>query len=421
MGTIMATVMARTKRTMLRLRSQMFLRALVSLSLFSVLSWFIVSWGVANHLAQRSPENALFMQPDNTEALDARAARLLLTGGGSSESNAAASARDAQKSLGRDATSGVAYRVMGFVYDARGNTRRARALIQFASLSSRRDLPTELWMINDMVAKNDAVGALRHFDAALRTTTAAADILYPVLVGALVEPSLVKPVAVILNRRPAWAADFLSLAVENGLSRENVKSLLGELDEKSGLVTDRLVDQFIRRLYREGRFEEAFSQYCRGCPQAIFPNGDFEKTLRDIPFEWNASTLTDRSSSRVRLANGETALRFAADAEAEGAVGSQQLLLAPGRFDLSFFTGSGIWQDHHKPFVELSCIEPSVVLLRQEIAKGGLQSKEFEVPAGCKLLKFELLVRPQHGVQGLEGWIDKIAIFPLDRRLHGRP
>ena len=53
---------------------------------------------------------------------------------------------------------------------------QGEALFHFASSLSRRDVPTQLWLIEDAVRKNDIPGALSHYDAALRSSLASQQI-----------------------------------------------------------------------------------------------------------------------------------------------------------------------------------------------------------------------------------------------------
>lgn len=383
--------------------------------LILMLSWLIVSRGVANHLAQQSPALALEFQSNNTEALDARAAQLIGLEGSTSDQVVGVAAEAAKQSLSRDATSAVAYRVLGFGYDARGEKQHARTLIRFASSCSRRDLSTQLWMINELVSQDDANGALVHFDAALRTSTIASSILFPVLVNASVEPSLIGPIASVLNRKPAWANDFLSLVVENGQNEANISRLLASLHPKTGMYTVQLADQFIRRLYREGNASEALALYRLKGDRTLFPNGDFSHPARDVPFQWQASTLSDRSSWHDSIANGENVLSFSTVPSAEGPIGSQHLVLAPGHYQLSYLTGRGRWDGLRPPYVTLRCDSSTSVVLRQAMAPNGLHRKEFDVAPECTKVLFEIIVQTQADQEGLEGWIDKVSIIRVDR------
>ncbi|MDT9096849.1 hypothetical protein RSW32_26335, partial [Escherichia coli] len=71
-----------------------------------------------------------------------------------------------------------------------GDVGAARRLFAYGQRLSRRDNSTQLWAIEDAVARNDIPDVLRHYDVALRTSPNLADILYPVLASASADPAI---------------------------------------------------------------------------------------------------------------------------------------------------------------------------------------------------------------------------------------
>ena len=100
-----------------------------------------------------------------------------------------------RRALARDLTQVQAIEQRALDEALSGNSGRARRLFALSDRLSRRSLPTRLWLIQDAVDRGNVAGALRNFDIALRTTTDAQPILFPVLAKAAADPTLTNPLA----------------------------------------------------------------------------------------------------------------------------------------------------------------------------------------------------------------------------------
>lgn len=90
---------------------------------------------------------------------------------------------------------------------------------------SRRDVGTELFMIEDAVRRNDAAGALEYYDTALRVGQSSRTLLYPVLTEALNEPLVRQRFVPFLNSPPPWLESFLRFAVSNSTNPSSMVEL----------------------------------------------------------------------------------------------------------------------------------------------------------------------------------------------------
>ncbi|MFV3464693.1 hypothetical protein ACNJFH_21305, partial [Mycobacterium tuberculosis] len=88
--------------------------------------------------------------------------------------------RLAQAALQRDPMSVRAVSTLAFLAAEKGNAVQAARLLAYSERLSRRDLPTQLALIETKVQANDVVGALVHYDRALRTSKTSEAILVPV-------------------------------------------------------------------------------------------------------------------------------------------------------------------------------------------------------------------------------------------------
>ncbi len=84
-----------------------------------------------------------------------------------------------------------------------------RKLFQLSEQISRRDLATETWLIEDAVSRDNIGEVLQHYDRALSVRPRAGEALFPVLVGAVSDPSIRGALAPYLRADRPWAASFL--------------------------------------------------------------------------------------------------------------------------------------------------------------------------------------------------------------------
>ena len=128
------------------------------------LAWLSFIHAVANITWQQQPDLALSFVPDHPLALSRKADELF-----AEKQDAATLAKVeamAKQSLRGGALNPVAIRLLGYVADMRGDEKKARELMLLSQKVSRRDFGTQLWLIEDAVARGDKKQALYHYDIA---------------------------------------------------------------------------------------------------------------------------------------------------------------------------------------------------------------------------------------------------------------
>ena len=209
-----------------------------------VVSAFCVQNGIAAYAREDSPELTLAVAPSDARAMSAWAGQIQLILGRINDPEAIALARAA---LRRDTTLATPYRVLGLAREAVGDLSGADRFVGFASKLSRRDVATQLWLINRAVDRNDVSDAVGHFDTALRTSDAATDILFPILVNALSEPEVVDAVAPRLLTAP-WAQDFIAKAIDTGSSMPGILALAEAMNRERRPFSPDTMRQLANRL-----------------------------------------------------------------------------------------------------------------------------------------------------------------------------
>jgi hypothetical protein len=167
----------------------------------------------------------------------------------------------AKQSLRGGALNPVAIRLLGYVADVRGDREKARELMLLSQKVSRRDFGTQLWLIEDAVARNDKKQALYHYDIALRTTPSSFPILLPTLIGALDDPEVRAGLVPHVRAAPQWLPSFLSEAIATSANPANVADVLikaGNLPDLDSYTA--ISNSLLQKLATASKFS-AFRQY----------------------------------------------------------------------------------------------------------------------------------------------------------------
>jgi len=374
--------------------------------------------GVAGVSRDRAPQRALQWWPEDSRALTELAVQAL----GEGELGQRRRAGDiARQAIRRDPLSSNAYAILALAR-AEDNASAARAMAYSASLS-RRNLIPQLWFIEEAVRRNDIGRALHHYDIALRTSSRAPEILFPILAQAVREEALASALARLLARDPSWKRDFLLHAITNAPD----VGAIGDLSLRSASIghpfEPSLDSLLIGRLVNAGAFEPAFRLYRRTIApgdSALVRNGGFERADDSTVFDW---LLVDEGDLWARRAPGDTGLRleFGAGGSRGGSVARQVLLLAPGVYRLQAEAGSLAGAGELAPALIMECATASgQQLLRAPLTtpdrgRSRLNATVSVPGSGCAAQRLRLELRGAQSVMERSGWIDAVAIAPLSR------
>ena len=152
-----------------------------------------------NVLARDAPATALRFAPGQPIALNTFAAQNL-----SREPSAIAG--HISRSLGATALNPYALELFGLVAADR------RAFVASA-VQSRRYLGAQLFLAQNAVARGDVIGAMAHYDNALRGSINAPPLVLKLLVRATADSRLIDVLAGKIRERPRWLGDFIRAAI----------------------------------------------------------------------------------------------------------------------------------------------------------------------------------------------------------------
>lgn len=371
---------------------------------------------LAASLKARDPDTAHRIAPwdGRITALAARA-RLTIDADGIAQLEAIALSRQA---LRQDPTTVAAASTLGILHSVRGDVVGARKLMRYAERLSRRDLATQMWAIEEAVARADVPGALDHYDTALRTSKQAPGILFPVLAAAIGDSDVRRSLIQQLADRPPWQSVFLDYAASNADPRAVVQ-LFAAVPRLASLPSNGANAALLTRLVNVGSHDLAWRYYVRLRP------GTDRTTSRDprftadlaapLPFDWIAGTDPGIAAT---LQGGGNGFDFAAPPSVGGTLLYQLQALPAGRYRLTGRSRGIDEPSETAPFWSLSCrngVELGRVAMPASAQARGAFYGSFIVPAGCPVQVLALVARPSIKVAGLAGQIINVVLQPADR------
>ncbi|MBF9152148.1 hypothetical protein [Novosphingobium jiangmenense] len=171
---------------------------------------------------------------------------------------------------------------------AQGRIGQGEALYGLASRLSRRDLVTNVHMLEQAARAGDAEAALTFYDAALRTTPAAGPILMPSLARGFGREELIPALAGLMSKDPPWIFQFIDWMRQNqpqevGLSRVLIAAPGSRASQNAGIRG--VVEA---SLVHEGRIGEAARLHAAFNRQWKRNGADltFISATSPSPFEW---------------------------------------------------------------------------------------------------------------------------------------
>jgi len=324
----------------------------------------------------------------------------------------------ARKALLQDPTAVAAVATLGINAQLRGDNTSARRLFAYSDKLSRRDLRTRLWAIEDAVSRDDVPGALRQYDIALRTTRNAPDVLFPLLAGAITDPTIRAGLVRTLVTRPPWMNQFIAFVSGKGEPRA-VTRLFLDLQRAGIAISDAPSSTAINGLIAGGFVDEAWAYYAsQRTNVARSQSRDPQFTAdRDTPsfLDWMPGAGDSGISASIQPSKQGGLFDFAAPTGASGTLLQQMQLLPPGDYILE---GHSIGIDQtadSRPYWTLKCPdgrELGRLPVSNSSETSGHFKGRFTVPSGCPTQFLMLVARPSLNVSGVTGQIDRALLKP---------
>lgn len=372
---------------------------------------------LAYTVRRSNPERAYALAP-NDGRLAAQLARQI-SGPDSTTAERERASRLSRKALSRDPTAVAAVLPLGIAAQLRGDTSGARRLLAYSESLSRRDLPTQLWAIEEAVARDDVMGALRHYDIALRTSRSATELMFPILASAISDPAIRSAVVRTFVGGPPWSALFIEYLSGKGPDPQATALLFRGLQRAGVSVSELSQSLLINTLASRGLHDDAWSYYASVRPGALrhmSRDPDFTAMVKEATlFDWWPINDDGISTSIQRGDNGGI-VDFSVASTIGGTVLQQVQMLPPGIYHLDGHSIGLDPPDRARPYWVLSCRdgrELGRVQMASSLQENGAFSGRFSVPAGCPVQTLALVVRPSDSVSGVTGQIDRVRLVPM--------
>lgn len=393
-----------------------------ALLLLALLSWRVLTLGLADLLARKDPDAALSWRGEHPEALFRAAEKLVAEGAEPGRAD-----RLARAAIQANPLDGRPWRLLGQLAEAGGDVRLAHRHYSRALARSPRDLPSHAWMFEHEIRAGRIAAALRHADLLLRLQPELADRIFPLLIGLAREPAALPAMARLLAEAPPWRARFVATLLADGDPAIPLAGLLGE----AALAGDGLAKAewptWLDRLSASGDAGVAYAYWASRRPagQALpyLANGGFESEPDGTGFDWRFEHLPGAS---IELLNepgvvGRQALSVGFDRQrVPFRHVRQRLLLPPGRYLLEGQQRADALENDRGLAWVVACAEAGPVLGSTPGLKGTTPwlpfSLAFEVPEGCGQQWLELSLQAPAGIGQMaagRAWFDEMRIARL--------
>lgn len=375
---------------------------------------FVVT--LANVAATQAPRLALSLWPGHAAA-EARMADVIFA------SNArrppiAAAAEHAAAALRRNPTLPAAARILALSAGMQGRQAQSNRLIHYAAALSKRDIPTQFWLLEERVGANDVPGALSHFGIALTVAPGTSEVLFPVLTGALTQADLVRPIAGLVRDGTSWRSDFLYYAAANSRNPASAASLFLTLNRLGSRPAPTHIQILIGRLVEARNMEAAGRLYGLIDPRWRRDDvnsqidGRFERTNDIAPFGWTINPdLAWRGAKSDQPDN--VALHFNASANGQGWVAKRQVVLPPGRYRIDGRVGAVDGGAGGRLRIGLSCAPEGIPDSIANVAlggNGGAFRGDISASAACPAQWLTIIIDNQTSQSPVTLWVDDLRL-----------
>jgi len=304
---------------------------------------------------------------------------------------------------------------LALVAGARGDTSRARALMELALRSDGRSLRPRLWLIERALQHRNYPVAIALLDRLITVIPAQRAATVAAMASIMRDPASHAAMAKTLATNPEWRHDFLYAVNQQGMSPDAIFQLTARNSAESSALFEQ--SALLESLLKNHEYERAYLAWINFLPQsslsqvgAIYDT-EFANLAGPAPFNWQLLNSTD-GSAEFRAPKGLTASYLGA---ATATLVQQTILLQPGRYRLSV-VASGHDEYNQLAWV-ITCArggDPVATARLTKLSDGRQRySTVFEIPAsGCEAQQLALTGTPGEFPRTADAEIDAIHIEP---------
>lgn len=364
------------------------LAGLVTIGLAASAAMFSASYA----FEPRNPQLALTLDGDNPEAIVGRIEAAIADPGTDVATDEVLEA--ARASIATLPLNASAFRLFAGSSNSRESIAQFEAQVAMSDRLSRRDLGTQLFLIEAAVERRDIRAALRHYDIAMRIRDSSRGLLIPVLASAIKSPEIRAELAPYIRDRAPWAGDLIRQAINTTADPRNVVRLLDEAGGMpEGTFYNALHAQLLNRLVNDGAIEAANAYYrsIGNVPRDAL--GSFAMTRASTngqyaPVMWQLFEIAGIDSMIFAGEGDEYELVSELDPGFTGSIARRTAALAPGSYRLTTPVRAEDVEAGSAMRWQLNCIagERQEPVADQSIDITSEQSVvvDFTIPARCK-------------------------------------
>lgn len=279
-----------------------------------------------------------------------------------------------------------------------GQSGLANALMASADTVSRRDVFSQLWMIEQKSGADDVKGAVRHYNALLSVHPETHATLLPVLVSAVAYPEVRDALRPYLELGARWSVPFLDLSSQSadvGQYRDLLEPIASRLRGDEYAASNARI---IYRMLQSGLAGDAWKLFSLVAPDVdvgvfrAFAPGGANLDPKWLPLSWTLGQSEDISAS----IDGDGSIDVTVAPTARGLIASRDVAVTPFS---TYVLGHRSIYEPGSPRASLRwsayCSAPNGPQLIVDrfvpaTANSKLVQLSVEVPENCNLVRVEL-------------------------------
>ncbi len=363
------------------------------------------SESLALALADIQPELAVRLNGDQSDALSNLAAQNL---GGASGGGSAIGKNAAQRAIAIDPFDAQAAAHLGLLLQLDNDQAAAAEMMAYAQRVSRRDTATQFWWIEYWAQRGEVAKILRHYDTALRTSSQAPSILFPILVTAVEDPIVSRQLAESLDRNALWTEQFVQQFAQSTPDNAAISRFFLNLAAADFVASELAISTAISRLVEAGSPDQALGIYAAFYPEvskSVVRNPSFaDATHLPTPFDWSLA------ESGFYVGFGSNGLEIDAPTSASGPIASQIARLSTGDWQVQLYHDGGL-PESGRLTLDLVCIDNLIDLQPVIRREGNVLETRVRIPANCGYQKLTVSLRSSDASTALK--LDRIVFNKL--------
>ena len=280
------------------------------------------------------------------------------------------------------------------------NQESHRRLMVVSDRVSRREPLSQLWLIEEGSASGDVRGAIEHYDAALSVHPQLREKLFPILASAIEYPEVRRELKILAKSVPQWMPGFIAIASTSS-DLSGLVDLIASIPSESLNVRDYQLANanILFRLSSEGRKEDA-SRFAKrvmpGFNEKLFSEMAVLPTTLDERLGAMAWKLTDNEEVTA-VQDSQGSVNVSVQPGSHGTVMTRHLSLTPARYNFTQTISRNGGPSPASLAWHAMCLLPTDEKLIWSqlvpVAEDAIQYRsQFDVPAECKLVRFDLIV-----------------------------